>query len=488
MRDHMVLHRQFDLFYLFLLLIFEVSCFSTGNNAFASFANVVGGLSIIAIFVNSLIKIMTRDARAVWTPLVWLRFAAIVFLGVGSLATYMSNDYTLDAIHAYGFFSPIEQLKVSIIYSLGIFCTLFFAGIVLRPLSLTSRRSIGWDIHRRKCTHSLSGARSIRLAIIFLSIGAILRYGIYIPVAFGSSSVVAGSLLALANIYYVGIVILTIYSAQHRWKYAYLIFALVGIDLFFSLLTFSKREIISIIMFPAFGILSTRFSFSRILILVALLFTAYSFSQDIVRFGRAELAQSSGFALQGTFSQRLDVLSRYFDGTTHDTNYGSNIDERQHGLMRVSYVNVDVFAVRRYDTGDVGNTYGNALAVFVPRILWPNKPIITNIGVEFYYLLTSQVGSSFGMTLWAEAYWNFGWVGVVFMSVPLGIILAIFSKFSLRVVRESDWFLMPVVLLGILLGTRIDGYFVPDILGKAWIALVLGLILRGSRRLLRGGG
>src|SRR6185437_16813150 len=97
----------------------------------------------------------------------------------------------------------------------------------------------------------------------------------------------------------------------------------------------------------------------------------------------------------------------YLDGGREAT-----VLTRQSGLSRLSYVNIDAFVVDRYDSGVPGDTFHNAGAVVIPRVLWPNKPIITQLGSDLNLRVFGQEGSSLGIGHFAEAYWNFGWWGI----------------------------------------------------------------------------
>lgn len=154
-----------------------------------------------------------------------------------------------------------------------------------------------------------------------------------------------------------------------------------------------------------------------------------------------------------------------------------SLNSRQSGLLRLSYVNINAFVVDRYDAGLSGDTLGNALAVIIPRALWPNKPIITQLGGDLYFLVRGRYGTSFGVGHFAEAYWNFGWAGLIIFMAILGPILAIFTRISIRIMARKDWIFLPIVFIGVNLGLRVDGHFVPDILGPTWIAVCLSLVL-----------
>ena len=164
--------------------------------------------------------------------------------------------------------------------------------------------------------------------------------------------------------------------------------------------------------------------------------------------------------------------------------------ETQSALSRLSYVNAAAMVVSWHDAGMTGESLDYALTVFVPRFIWPDKPIITSVGTDLYTAATAQIGSSISPGLFAEAYWNFGWLGVPVLMIPLGIILAVFSRYSLAMMGHERWLHMPVILLGVWAGIRVDGWYVADIVGGCGTALAFALAIfaientlgRGSRR------
>jgi hypothetical protein len=49
---------------------------------------------------------------------------------------------------------------------------------------------------------------------------------------------------------------------------------------------------------------------------------------------------------------------------------------------------------------------------------------------------------------------------------------------------QRDWLYLPVVFIGVFIGIKVDGYFVPYVAGKAWMAFVLALGLGLARAML----
>ena len=99
-------------------------------------------------------------------------------------------------------------------------------------------------------------------------------------------------------------------------------------------------------------------------------------------------------------------------------------------------------------------TYGNqllgALFFWIPRSVWPSKPVGSG------YFVAEQTELSFNnisMPFWGEGYINFGYLGVIIFAIALAIVIArIDSKFWNRVVTQQN--LEPIkyyLLLGLLI-------------------------------------
>ena len=83
-----------------------------------------------------------------------------------------------------------------------------------------------------------------------------------------------------------------------------------------------------------------------------------------------------------------------------------------------------------------GQTYRPLLYMFIPRILWPNKPV-DNLG-QFFGKRYGFIGdrgdttTSWAMTLPAEAWMNFGWWGIVLSAIAIGMLLKLLRYLFLR--------------------------------------------------------
>jgi hypothetical protein len=86
----------------------------------------------------------------------------------------------------------------------------------------------------------------------------------------------------------------------------------------------------------------------------------------------------------------------------------------------------------------LGQTYVAALTALVPRALWEDKPRGPGSIYAQRFLGMSREGTTIPVSPEAEAYWNFGWPGVVILSILYGVFLRLAYHFYWR--RDPDPF------------------------------------------------
>jgi hypothetical protein len=95
----------------------------------------------------------------------------------------------------------------------------------------------------------------------------------------------------------------------------------------------------------------------------------------------------------------------------------------------------------------MGKTYSYFLVTWIPRFLWPAKPSVSTAN-QFYqvaYGLTREDALdsvSIAVGSLGEAYMNFGWIGVPFVTFVIGIILGLYQRLFLS--KTSGGFLFGI--------------------------------------------
>jgi hypothetical protein len=103
-----------------------------------------------------------------------------------------------------------------------------------------------------------------------------------------------------------------------------------------------------------------------------------------------------------------------------------------------------------------------------------------NSGLEFTYLITGDrnLMSFTGLGALGEGYWNAGWLGVAVVGTVIGALLAIVAHFSIRTLEARIFMFLPISMAGIMLGLRIDDWFVPTYLGTTVQLLLVYFAIR----------
>jgi oligosaccharide repeat unit polymerase len=129
-------------------------------------------------------------------------------------------------------------------------------------------------------------------------------------------------------------------------------------------------------------------------------------------------------------------------------------------VQRLSGIEALVFIVRdtpRVMNYQLGKTYLNVLVAWVPREIWPDKPLL-GFGQIFTPLYLGHVfapgGTTYAPTIFGEAYVNFSVAGIILVAVLGGIFLRSFYEFLMIRSRNLSSTLvyaasLPYVLVGL---------------------------------------
>ena len=448
-----------ELLLLVLLLFFYFSVSVVDQPSVSGIANLVGPIAYGAILTKTTLYLHKSDPLLTGTPLFWFRLACISYFAVGALVPFLVNLATLDAIYGLYSFSAQTNLKLNTILTMGTLMTLFSANIFLR-FRFTRSREPG---KRLKSKNPLS------LALMFLLVGGALRYFVVVPFFLGISEMeVAGSLIALSKLYYVGIFLLTIYTIDHNRVALFPTIFLISLEVVVSIATFSKSELLQILIFASLPFVLRK---QRLIVYVSIITTlvlTYSLFQPLVQYGRNILISKYGQIQGGTLKERIDIVSDYLFLSSN----ALTDDGVQLGLLRLSYANASSFVVDQYDNGRLGDSLNDALIVVIPRVLWPSKPVLSTAGNELNELIFGDSATSLGVGYFAEAYWNGGWLMLIIVCTTLGAILSVLSRFSYWVLYYQKWIFFPAVLLGIRIAFRVDGWFLIDVIGPTWMIAI----------------
>lgn len=391
------------------------------------------------------------------TPIGWFVLGTGLFFGFGVFAGGLHVHPWTD--YLYG--NDVRYLtQVNTLNAVSVSLVLFTASWFIRsPADI--------DGHRENALGEVvAQSVPLRFFLCFCFLIAVLKL-IFFP---DVGNLVLRSLLAKVYFFFPAIFLLSgIVMRQMRWVDR-LLFALIFIlQLANGALLCNKYEVLMPIIALMIGMWASSKSYKWILGMLAVPVMVFWFANPLVSLARSHHDYN---ATENSLHDRVWILwdvfnSTYFApkptlgpaGGSYDntaptevssldraaTHTSSNVAPRMALYEKVRAVGVrfDVasiegFLIKEYDEGRPGKSLEDFWSVFIPRVFWPEKPIVTRFGNELNYLYYKQTFSAIAPTYSAEAYWNYGWIGVFLVSIYLGIVFGIFTQISLNAARGAD--------------------------------------------------
>lgn len=111
-----------------------------------------------------------------------------------------------------------------------------------------------------------------------------------------------------------------------------------------------------------------------------------------------------------------------------------------------------------------GETYNSIPFMFIPRVLWPDKPgrhFWNKFGRAYHVLSEDDVQTSVGVGFLAEAYMNFGYGWMYMLAVIMGVFFVLIERLSMTLLKGKFYFpyiayLGPIIGLGADLGSIVN--------------------------------
>ena len=333
-----------------------------------------------------------------------------------------------------------------------------------------------------------NGRGMLTMGLLFLLVGGTIKYVFTVPYTFcWLHYTLPGSVGIFGNPSYGAIFFLTAWSREHRRSAFPLVTSYVIFEMMVGLLMLNKQDIMMDMIMYLLAIFRDKLTLYRLGVIASVLILCFVTIAPVVGEGRLELlrrnpsADAEGMAAVAAtgLTERIDIVATAFGrriGVLDDPD--ANDVNNVTSLIRFSYVNQAAFAIHQYDAGRTGDSFGNSLAIFIPRFLWRDKPVITEIGTRFNFLATGNDKSGSGPGLFVDAYWNFGWTGVVLLMAVVGVLLGLWSRYALEIVHRELWLYFPVVLGAMQIGYRTDGYIIADTVGVSVLVFSVHITLK----------
>ena len=429
----------------------------------------------ILLGISSLLlgwRLVRQSPLAIWNPLVWFLLASVLYYGVGQLVHVLGNPDSIERVNSLYFVDHAGLARTNFLHSVGMM--IIVAAYLSTALLLKQRKGTVVDVG--SSTYEQQSMREARSAVLlFLSIGIPIKYLLELPYNLGLLKfVLPGSIQYLGTLSGMAIIPLFWLYKKHGGIYRPVFFALVISEFFVDLVSLSKLEMIKTALFLVLAAQLVKPGLKKLVLSGIMIAAAYVLILNpFVTFARVAVGRAAATDL----SQALDLVAQFNakGGTVQDVQF----PKAQLWWTRLAYSNVELFAMRQYDSGHPGTTFALAPYTLLPRFIDPDKPIMTP-GLEFTYQITGDryMISSTGLGALGEGYWNGGWLGVGVVGVVMGVLFAVLSHFSIRILEARIFMFLPMSMAGIIMGLRIDDWFVPTYLGFTVQLLLMYLAIQ----------
>ena len=466
-------------------------------------ANVIGPALLMAILGIGVLYSFGRLPYPIMAPAVWFRIAVAVYFGIGAIFAALVTGEVRDYLRALYPFDAEMLLRLNLLNAVGTLAALigiasgdrllsaFASGRSVRALhamvpgsrgmlakgaaSPPSPRRGQTRFYGETAPNWLEQPRTIRIGMLWLCIGLPWRILVDLPNAFGLFEVVVPGVFNLLGLARLAGYAMVLATRSGRWANIRLLTWLIwAADLSLGLASFAKTDTLllgfAIVLSLALGGARPRMLGLALMALFAL----YAAVRPIVDFGRERVFERYGSLLGAGLEERMGYVVDALAGARARQMFAAETSSWA-WLLRFSYANAQAFVVSRYDEGNPGDT-GSAeylLTILVPRIVWADKPIVSHVGRDLYNLVTGAEGTSIAAGVFAEAYWNGGWLSVAIWSSYVGMIIALLTSLTSKILTEGRPLQIPFVLSAMVLAARIDGWFGMTYVGGAALLFLL---------------
>jgi hypothetical protein len=390
---------------------------------------------------------------------VMLCFAFCLYFIVGAALLSFGPESEIVSVLSYYPVGVNEVLRTNAINSIGLFVLLMATYVFhLKSLNLLTKRAA--QVYSKFPFFMVFG--------FFAVVGLMAQYYVYWADTRtslgGTDFAVAGIARSLAKFPLVAIFLGFIYAEKGSRKYRAAGCILVALTSPAGLLMASKTDFLLPICAALAGTATRRNNVKSLVIGIFVLGVGILASGGAVLNLRSEQSGYTSFDMQSRVESILQS-GRSLVGEGNESTYSM--------WSRFCYSIAQAAAIELYDKGNGGDDFNKLPWLFVPRLLWPSKPIMTDSSVDFHEKITGTRYAAVGIGIFASGYYDGGWVGLILASLLCGLVISATSAIAVSVMSAKSVILYPVALMGIYIAFRIDGSYLNDYCGAMMYVLAL---------------
>lgn len=405
--------------------------------------NVVGSIGIMTVCGLTVYGLMRADPLLLFTPLVAYAASSALFFGFGPMSTFLASEAT-QLFQGQSFYALTGEqvLRTNLLTGTGIAVSLV-ATLVVLPRQIVRRNP-----------RSVVSLKSV--ALLFVFSGLLLKHMIIMPSIYGTADFfVPGMLRNLRYLPDLGFALMAMIAASGNRRWHLMFWLIWPWHFALAFPEFSKKSVMLTMLLPAIGAYIGHRAIARLGVWVAaalVIFTTLQNTNAVARW--AENEAETYHEVLGV-GERLALLA---NTTFSEVDIESYLPLAKVGVetwwLRMNYSGPQAAAMELYDNGTRSTFTQNILVYLVPRVLWPNKPVLASPGLEFNTIVTNNPYASarVGITVFADGYWKLGWPGVVLFAGTMGMIMGVIARMTMAQLGREQYLYLPAAMLGLQLG------------------------------------
>jgi hypothetical protein len=385
-------------------------------------------------------------------PIAWYILGTGVYFGLGAALWGLVPDlYSYGRLHA----GPGDLARVNLLNSSSITLVLAVAFFFQRkkmilPTSV-SQPQLKWIV-------------IYNLTIPLVAFSLVLSL-IFFPIA--ENLLIRGFQSKLGLVIPMYLVMTGMFWANIGFSKKLLSLVVIAVVLLIGVLSFSKTAVIYPILCLVGGYWAIHRTWRSVLLPLVSVFIIFIFVLvPNIGGGRA----AGNYDSTNSMSMRLEILESQSSSRVEALAINSAVKS----LSRVSHGPFQRFLIDEYLAGRSGESLSDFWVALVPRVFWPEKPNVTRFGAELYnfFFGTRGVSSQLAPTYSAEAYWNYGGVGVLVISILIGLQLGWLTRCWFYAVQGRGQGYLIIAFPAAYLGLNVEAWAAASYFG-GFVTLVI---------------
>lgn len=456
-------YRTYIMLYL-ALCVFYYAAYAV-DSSFLYVTNQIAQACYILICLHFVYVKTEQSYTYILTPIVPFIFMNGIQYGLAPFIFYYGSPLALQRANSFGVISDVDIYNCN---QLNITGTLFvFLGIWIADCYKITNK---FPVKPKEIEQAI--LKPLLFAILCISLP--VKYFYIVPFNLGlKEDAQLGFVANIGSMTLVALMLCFYLYKRYSRKYLYLGLFFWFLETMVAIPAFGKLQVALPTVFSLIGLYLAKPS-KKILLSIALsIFVIFVTFEPLSTAGRnAGLNQKP--------QERFLLIQDYVTGNLHGNKQKhEKLTGGELFWLRNTFVNVQALLINLRNSNFSGNTITHEIFyIFIPRMIWSDKPIMARHGQDLGYLASNHTGTAVAPTAYAEAYWNGGWGLLIVIAIVIGFIFYSYSEYTRIYLENQDYRFLPIAFLGMRYGMSPESWVVSHFFGGGVSIASIWLVIK----------